>query len=107
MMGLLCIFAFCFQVRGLAFLQKAMINDERNVVPCSKRAFSDVLEGVVQKILSLCFDSSCRLYYVALVYPLIWPGMPPFPMHRDCAICVILAYNEASNSVSDMMFYME
>ena len=32
-MGQLSIFAFCFQVRGLAFLQKAMMNDGSNVLP--------------------------------------------------------------------------
>ena len=48
-MGQLNIFAFCFQVRGLVFLQKITMNDESNVLPCPKRAFSDVLEGVVLK----------------------------------------------------------
>ena len=33
-------------------LQKTMMNDERTVLPCSKRAFSDVLEGVVLTIFS-------------------------------------------------------
>ena len=46
------IFVFCFQVMGLVFLQKTMMNDENNVFPCPKRAFSDVLEGVVLKIFS-------------------------------------------------------
>ena len=49
MLGQLTICAFCFQVRGLVFLQKTMMNDENNVLPCPKRAFSDVLEGVVLK----------------------------------------------------------
>ena len=48
-MGQLSIFAFCFQVRGLIFLQKAMMTDESNVFPCPKREFSDILEGVVLK----------------------------------------------------------
>ena len=48
-MGQLSILAFCFQVRELVFLQKTMMNDESNVLPCPKRAFSDVLEGVVLK----------------------------------------------------------
>ena len=51
-MGQLSIFAFCFQVRGLVFLQKTMMNDGSNVLPCSKRAFSNVPEGVVLKIFS-------------------------------------------------------
>ena len=51
-MGQLSIFAFCFQVRGLVFLQKTMMNDESNVLPCPKRVFPDVLEGVVLKIFS-------------------------------------------------------
>ena len=46
-MGQLSIFAFCFQVRGLVFLQKTMMRDESNVLQCPKRAFSDVLKGVV------------------------------------------------------------
>ena len=33
MMGKRCIFEFCFQVRGLVFLQRTMINDESNVLP--------------------------------------------------------------------------
>ena len=51
-MGQRSIFAFPFQVRGLVFLQKTMMNDESNVLPYPKRAFSHVLEGVVLKILS-------------------------------------------------------
>ena len=51
-MGQHSIFAFCFQVRGLVFLQKTMMNDKSNVFPCPKRAFSDVLEGVVLNIFS-------------------------------------------------------
>ena len=51
-MGQLSIFAFCFQVRGLVFLQKTMMNDKSNVLTCPKRAFSDVLECVVLKIFS-------------------------------------------------------
>ena len=51
-MGQLSIFAFCFQVRGLVFLQKTIMNDESNVLPCPKMAFSDVLEGVVLACLS-------------------------------------------------------
>ena len=43
MTGQLSIFAFCFQVRELVFLQKPMMNEESNVLPCPKRAFSDVL----------------------------------------------------------------
>ena len=50
MIGQLSIFAFCFQVRGLVFPQKTIMNDESNVLPCPERAFSDVLEGVVPKI---------------------------------------------------------
>ena len=51
MMGQLSIFAFRFQVRGLVFLQKTM-NDESNVLPCPKRLFSDILEGVALEIFS-------------------------------------------------------
>ena len=50
MAGQLNILIFCFQVGGLVVLQSEKINDEGNVQPCSKRAFSDVLEGVVLKI---------------------------------------------------------
>ena len=52
MIGQLSIFAFCFQVRGLVFLQKTMMNHESNVLPCPKRAFFNVLEGMVFKIFS-------------------------------------------------------
>ena len=51
MMGQCSIFAFCFKVKGLVFLQRTMIYCESNVLPYSKRAFSDVLEGVVLKML--------------------------------------------------------
>ena len=51
MMGQCSIFAFCFQVRGLVFLQRTMIHCESNVLPYSKRTFSDVLEGLVLKML--------------------------------------------------------
>ena len=68
MMGLRSIFANCFQVRGLVFLQKTMIIGESNVVPGSKRTFYDVLEGFGPRnsskrqpqsliFLFLCFDS--------------------------------------------------
>ena len=51
-MGQLSMFAFSFQVRGLVFLQKTLMNDESNSLPCPKRAFSNVLEGVVLRIFS-------------------------------------------------------
>ena len=71
MMGQRSICAFCFQARGLVFLERTMINDDSNVLPCSKRAFSDVREGMVLKTFSgdkpldsvfllLCFGSSYR-----------------------------------------------
>ena len=49
MMGQRSIFAFCFQSRELVFLQRTMTNDESNVLPYSKRAFYDALEGVPRK----------------------------------------------------------
>ena len=67
-MGQCSIFAFCFQIRELVFLQRTMTNDESNILPCSKRAFYDALEGVPRKFsggspqtpvsLPLCLDSS-------------------------------------------------
>ena len=51
-MGQRSIFAFCFQVRGFVFLLKTMMNDENNVLPSPRRAFSDVRDGVVLKIFS-------------------------------------------------------
>ena len=49
-MGKLSVSVFCFQVTGLAFLQKPTMNDESNVLPSPKMASSDVLGGVVLKI---------------------------------------------------------
>ena len=71
MVGQRNIFAVCFQVRGLVFLQITMINYESDVLPCSKRAFSDILEGVILTNISggtvflpLCFDSSYKSFCV-------------------------------------------
>ena len=76
MIGQHSIFAFCFQARELVFPCRTVINDENNVLTCSKRAFSDVLEGVVVKnflgahtenpvSLPFYFDSSYRPFCVA------------------------------------------
>ena len=51
-MGQHSTFAFCFQVRVLLFIQKTMMNYESTVLPCPKRAFSDVPEGVALKMFS-------------------------------------------------------
>ena len=50
MMGQRGKLAFRFQVRGSVFLQSTKINDGSSALPCSKRAFSDVIEGVALKI---------------------------------------------------------
>jgi len=52
MMGQRGILAFRFQVRGSVFLQSTKINDDSNILPCSKRAFSDVLEAMALNIFS-------------------------------------------------------
>ena len=41
MMGQPSAIAFCSQVRGSVFLHSTIINDDRNALPCSKRAFSE------------------------------------------------------------------
>ena len=46
MMGQCSMFAFCFQLKGLVNLWRTMINYESHVLPCSKREFSNVLEGI-------------------------------------------------------------
>ena len=77
MMSQRSILTFYFQVRGLVFLQRTVINDESSVHPCSKRPFSDVTEGVVPNIsgasprtpvfLLPCIDSFlCYLSYLSV-----------------------------------------
>ena len=97
-MGQPSIFPFCFQVRGLVFLQRTMINDESNVLSCSKRAFFHVLEGVVLKtflgqapisLLSSHFAFKVVTGLSFLCHPMIWPGMSPFPKHWGCYLCYL------------------
>ena len=49
MIGQTGILAFCFEARGLVFIQEVMINDKSNALPFSKRAFSEVLGGAFLK----------------------------------------------------------
>ena len=49
MMDQWSILAFYFQVRGSVFPQRSVMNDDSNVLPGSKRTFSDVLEDMVLK----------------------------------------------------------
>ena len=52
MMAQRSILALCFQFSGSVFIQSTKINGERNVLPCSKMAFSDVIESVIFKNVS-------------------------------------------------------
>ena len=44
------LFVFRFQIKGSVFHLSTEINDDSNLISCSKRAFSDFLEGVALKI---------------------------------------------------------
>ena len=46
------VFAFCFQVRGFVFFLRTTINYESKDLLRSKKAVSDVLEGVLLNIFS-------------------------------------------------------
>ena len=49
MKGQCNLFSFHFQDDGSVFLLDTKVNDDSNVYLCSKRAFSDVVEGVFHK----------------------------------------------------------
>ena len=110
-MGQRSIFAFCFQVRGLVFLQRTMINDESNILPCSKRAFSNFLEGVVVKnVLGRNHQTSFSYFLVlAVATGLVVSSNymaqhAPFPKHWDNVISAILVYHQVNSPISDMIF---
>ena len=50
MVGQRSILSFRFQVRGSVFLRNTKINNDSNVLQCSKGVFSDVLENVALKV---------------------------------------------------------
>ena len=62
MMGQRGKLAFRFQVRGSVFFQGTKINDGTGALPCSKGAFSDVLEGVALKIF-LWADPKAHIFF--------------------------------------------
>ena len=63
MMGQCRIFVFSFKVRCLVFLQRTMKNDESNALPCSKRAFSDVLDGVnLRKVFGVILQTQQEIH---------------------------------------------
>ena len=110
MMGQRSLLAIWFQVRVSALLQSTMINDNSSILPCSKRAFSDILEGVVLKyflgqslqtpiFLPPHFDSTYWLFqYVSNDVAC----EPPFPKHWECYLSV----QPTQYYISDMTLYM-